>query len=136
MEIGCPHPIKHKPSRWFETQFPIIVGYAGTRSYSTALSPIIFSGAGCSKPEANLVGEWQIQNGLDRTASASSIIAQQYKLIFKVNKTYTMGDFQEGTYTVDGRTVTLTVTQMNGIAVPKRTDPLNKPTDYTLSDDE
>ena len=98
--------------------------------------------AGCAKPEAQLVGKWQMDTasataGNDQSNAMAASLAKAFVLEFKSDKTFT-GPMMEGTYTMNGHTVTMTTTKMMGMDVSKMGDQAaanNKPEEATLSDD-
>lgn len=98
-------------------------------------------GAGCSKPEANLIGKWQADAGSMKTGKSQSdamaeTIAKNMTIEFKTDKTFSMRSLMEGTYVVSGHTVTMTETKAMGMDVAQLPNKSNiKPVVATMSDD-
>ena len=111
------------------------------RKASVLLLVLAVLGSGCSKPEANLIGKWQMDSDAMKTGNAQTDamaagFAKSMVLEFKADKTYTMAPFMEGIYVVNGHSVTLTATKAIGMDIsklPNKAD--NKPQNATLSED-
>ena len=78
---------------------------------------------GCAKPEAQVIGKWQIDPASISTGNAQqdakmAAYAKRVVLEFKPDKTFT-GPMMEGTYVVADHAVTMTTMKFGGMEVSK-----------------
>src|SRR5271166_2298584 len=93
------------------------------RSFAALVLVIAVLGAGCAKPEAQVIGKWQVDPASFSTGNAqqdamTKSFASAMSLEFKADKTFT-GPMMEGTYEVSGHTVTMKTTKMMGMDISK-----------------
>ena len=96
------------------------------RRYVSPIIGALLFAAGCAKPEAQIVGKWQIDTSILEKSMTADQLAKMNQFVkaitleFKADKTYamtvTVGKPNEldGTYTLSDRIATLTATKMNG----------------------
>ena|SRR5579863_1662312 len=98
--------------------------------------------AGCTKPESQIVGKWQFDAASMSTGDAKNdammkSLAGSMTMEFKADKTFT-GPMMEGTYEVNGHTISMKTTKVMGMDIskmPNSKDAANKVEQATLSDD-
>src|SRR5579863_6204178 len=110
------------------------------RAFIAAVATLAVLGSGCAKPEAQVVGKWQFDAASMSTGDAQKdsmmkSMAGSMTMEFKADKTFT-GPMMEGTYEMNGHTISVKPTKMLGMDISKLPNANAVQTEQaTLSDD-
>src|SRR5579862_6372562 len=111
------------------------------RHLPALLFAIALLAAGCAKPEAQLIGKWQVDTaslstGDSKNDAMAKAMAPSMTMEFKADKTFS-GPMMGGTYELSDHTVTLKMTTVMGMDMSKLPNATtNKSSETaTLSDD-